>query len=129
MVDIRKTLPPNIEAIKAMLPISGKEIFAYDNVIYNPSGSKLGPELIAHEQVHFRQQGNDPAGWWVKFLDDPQFRLEQELEAHRVEYRTFCKHNRDRNRQILFLQFISRRLASPIYGSILTVAQAMKKIK
>ena len=120
--------PPNIEAIRAVLPLTGREIFAYDGIIYNPGACHIGPELVAHEEVHFRQQGKRSKRWWKRFLKSPEFRLKQELEAHREEYRVFRTMNRDRNTRVRFLHQIARRLAGPMYGGIMTAAQAAKEI-
>ena len=128
MTVIFMEFPPNIDAIRAVLPLTGREIFAYGGIIYNPSGCRVGPELVAHEQVHFRQQGTRPKRWWKKFLAHPEFRMKQELEAHRAEYWEFCKINRDRNARVQYLHLIARRLASPMYGGIMTAAQAAKEI-
>jgi len=57
------------------------------------------------------------------------FGLAQELPAHRVEYFEFCKVNRDRNSQSMYLQQMARRLAAPMYGGIITVAEAIKEIR
>lgn len=122
--------PPNIEAIKAVLPVTSRNIFAHGHTIYNPGGGELGPELIAHEEVHFAQQaviGTDK--WWQKFLEDVDFRLAQEIPAHKVEYRTFCRHNRDRNAQARFLRQLGTRLAAPMYGGVISVRDAMKRIR
>lgn len=122
--------PPNIEAVAEKFPLKGREIFAFDGVIYNPSGCKLPPELIEHEKIHFRQQGGNPEVWWLRYLgDDDQWRYEQELEAHIVEYKVFCQHNRDRNKQVKYLHLIARRLSSPMYGKVATFSQAMKEIR
>ena len=122
--------PPIIEKIKGRFPdLTGNEIFAYDNVIYNPSRGALPPWLIEHEKVHFKQQGNDPDGWWDRYLVDDEFRFAMELQAHRVEYRVFCKHHKDRNHRAMYLLALSRRLASDMYGNITTVRHARKMIK
>jgi len=128
-ITVVNKFPPNIDDIRAVLTLGGKEIFAWNGIIYNPGGGYLTEWLVAHEQVHFLQQAGDPESWWAKYLDDIDFRLEQEIEAHRVEYRTFCKHNRDRNKRARFLFEISHRLASPMYGSALPHAKALKEIK
>ena len=110
--------PPNIEAIREVFPIEGHEVFCYGDVIYSPSGIHLPTELLAHEAVHARQQAAHPGGvkgWWAEYLIDPPFRLEQELEAHAEEYRTFCRHVKDRNQRARMLHRISCRLASPQY--------------
>lgn len=122
--------PPNIEEIRAVLPVTSRNIFAYDHVIYNPGGGKLGPELLAHEAVHFEQQ--DEIGvvqWWKKFLEDEAFRLDQEIPAHRAEYFEYCKGHRDRNERANMLRQLGRRLSAPMYGSIITVNEAMKAIR
>lgn len=129
MTEIVKDFPPNIDAIRAVLPLTGREIFAYDGVIYNPSGSRLGAELIAHEHVHFRQQGTFPKRWWKRFLKSAEFRLQQEMEAHREEYRVFCQSHRDRNARVGFLRLLGKRLASPMYGGLMTTTQAAKEIR
>ena len=122
--------PPNIEDIRAVLPVSERNIFAYGHRIYNPGGGRLPLELLAHEKVHFAQQ--DEFGvdeWWMKFLADPQFRLDQEIPAHRAEYLTFCRFNKDRNEKSKMLRTLGQRLSAPMYGSIITTNEAMKAIR
>ena len=123
--------PPNIDEIRAALPdVTERNIFAYDGKIFNPSGGKLGQELHAHEMVHFVQQAAiGVEAWWVAFLADPKFRLAQEIPAHKAEYRTFCKYNRDRNDQARFLRRLGQRLSAPMYGGIITTNEAMKRIR
>jgi hypothetical protein len=128
-MDIVNEFPPNIDDIKKVFPITGKEIFAYGNTIYNPTGVALPPWLIAHEEVHQAQQAGDPAWWWGHYLDDPQFRFEQELEAHIEEYRVFCTAPSDRTGRRLYLRNIARRLSSPMYGNMVSYDKARRLIK
>lgn len=137
MTRIVNDWPPNIKSIRAVLPVTENNIFAYGGTIYNPGGRGLSRELIAHETVHFRQQAefkkprwsrNSVESWWKKFLAEPEFRLEQELEAHREEYQEYCRRNKDRNRQVLFARLISKRLAAPMYGGLITAPEAQRKI-
>ena len=128
--------PPNIEAIRAVLPVTERNIFAYDHRIYNPGGGKLALELHAHEAVHFIQQDefdSDGAkgvvGWWELFLESPTFRLSQEIPAHRAEFKAFCKYNKDRNDRSRCLRALGQRLAAPMYGGIITTNEAMKRIR
>lgn len=135
--EIRAGWPPNIECIRAVLPVSEGNIFAYGNVIFNPGGREIPPWLIAHEQVHFEQQRalsrwwrrNGAEVWWRRFLKDPAFRLEQELDAHRAEYREFCCIHSDRNMRARGLQLMSKRLAAPMYGGLITFELAKKEIQ
>ena len=121
--------PPNIEEVRKKFPLKGGEIFAWDGIIYHPRGGRLPPELIEHEKVHFAQQGGNPEVWWSRYLsDDDEWRLEQELEAHIVEYRTYCRYNRDRNKRMRYLHMIARRLASPMYGGLITTGEARRRI-
>jgi len=126
---IIEALPPNFETIQRFLPVVGKEIFAYGNIIYNPSGGQLPNYLIAHEEIHERQQGGSPEGWWGRYLKDEEFRLQQELEAHRVEWRVFQQEVKDRNKRSIYLHWISRRLSHKMYGSLVTLSDAKKLIK
>lgn len=130
-MQIREEFPPNIEEIKAKFELSGGEIFAWDGDIYNPTGEELTPELIAHEKVHFQQHRlhGGTAKWWAKYLSNTTFRLRQELVAHRVEYRTFCKNHKDRNERARYLNGLALRLASPMYGSAITPMKARTAIR
>ncbi len=122
--------PPNIDEIRAVLPVTENNIFAYDLKIFNPGGGKLGQELHQHEAVHFKQQtAIGVEAWWLAFLSDEVFRLAQEIPAHKAEYRCFCKYNGDRNEQASFLRALGKRLAAPMYGGIITANEAMKRIR
>ena len=93
-------------------------------------------ELLAHEKVHFVQQDEFHAdglsgveGWWELFLESPTFRLSQEIPAHAAEYYAFCRMHKDRNEMAQMLRRLGQRLAAPMYGSIITVNEAMKAIR
>jgi len=121
--------PPNIDAIREVFPITDSVIFAYWPDVYVPSGRPLTPALEAHEQVHLQQQDGDPEAWWEKYLADPQFRYEQELAAHRTEYRVACSITQDREQRLRYLREIGKRLGGPLYGSQVTTRRAMCDIK
>ena len=121
--------PPNIDNIREVFTISGKEMFAWGDTIYNPSGNTLTKELLAHERVHCQQQGRDIQGWWDKYLINLDFRFKQELKAHQVEYAVNKQIEIDRNRRRIYLREISKRLSSPLYGNMVTFDKAKKLIK
>lgn len=125
---IVEAYPPIIARIAEVFPLKGGEIFAWGDTIYSPSGVDIPVWLIEHEKVHQRQQGEDVEDWWDWYLVDPQFRFKQELEAHQVEYRVYCRETKDRNKHVRYLLAIARRLASPMYGSVVTAREAMKAI-
>ena len=131
-MEVINEYPPIYTEIKNTFTLTGREIFTWGNKIYNPSQCVITPELFAHEEVHHGQQTEDETtirAWWARYLVDAEFRLQMELEAHRVEYRAFCKVNKDRNLQSRFLNAIAGRLASPMYGNVVTPNEAIRAIK
>lgn len=129
VVDIVKGWPPNIVEITESFNLPKGVIFTYGNTIYNPSGDQLSQALLEHEFVHVRQQADKPEAWWGKYLDDPEWRLEQELEAHRAEWKTFYRSTFSREKRAQYLWGISCRLAGPMYGGLLTIKEARERIK
>ena len=122
--------PPVYEdIIKAGLKPGKDTIFAYGDAIYNPNNVPITPDLEVHEGVHMGQQANNVADWWVKYLADPQFRLEQEIEAYQAQYIFICKVVKDRNRQNRILSKIAEFLSGPMYGGLITHSEAMEIIK
>lgn len=120
--------PPNIQRIRETFTLTGREIFAYNNTIYNPAGGELSIPLIEHEKVHFMQQGGDSDYWWDRYLVDPVFRLRQELAAHKKEFLVFCTLNKDRNARARYRNALAVRLSSPMYGSVITTQEAFKQL-
>lgn len=131
-MNIVRGTPPNFKEIVAVFPFAKREgvIFTYGDTVYVNGTPDLPPQLKAHENCHIDQQkrpgGGGPSVWWMRYLEDPEFRLDQELVAHRAEFRTL-KHL-DRNAAYRSLEFIAGRLASPLYGSIITVQAAKRAI-
>ena len=121
--------PPIYDEAAKIFPLEGREIFAYGNKIYNPGGFDIPGWLVAHEMVHEEQQDGDPEGWWDHYLAEPEFRLDQELAAHIAEYQSYCKHNRDRNKQVHYRMVVARKLAAPLYGGLITKGEALRLLK
>ena len=120
--------PPNIEELRKHFDLKESIVFTYGNKLYNPGHGNIDEHLMKHEQTHSRQQVEDPAGWWEKYIADPKFRVSQELEAYRNQYRSFAV-GKDRNKTFLFLHRIAKDLSSGIYGSVLSYQEAIKLIK
>jgi hypothetical protein len=109
--------PPNYAAINRAFKVRGKPvIFCYGDTIYNPGRIKVPPRLHAHEEVHSRHQAmfGDPEVWWQRYIADPEFRLFEEIPAHRAEYRVAPE----------LLEEIATRLCSPLYGSLVDFEKA-----
>lgn len=121
--------PPVWDRCEKVFPLSGYEIFAYGDIIYNPGGFKIPQWLIDHEKVHQKQQGEDVEGWWDRYLVDAEFRYEMEFEAHQAEYRSYCRHVKDRNARAGYLIIVAKKLAAPLYGSVVSVKEAKRRIQ
>lgn len=125
--------PPNFDAIVERFPFARNQgvIFTYGQTIYNPSGIAISSALKCHESVHAQRQGEDEEEirqWWRRYLDEPMFRLEEELLAHRAEYRAFKGWEKDSRKQAQELESIAARLSGPLYGNVLTLARARRLI-
>jgi hypothetical protein len=124
--------PPLIEEIHRKFNVLGKPIiYAWGHKIYNPQNIYITPELMAHETVHSLQQGtalHEIESWWRRYIDDPEFRLDQETPAHMAEYRRYCEETKDRNRRAVMLTIIASKLASPLYGGLISTKAARTAI-
>jgi hypothetical protein len=112
--------PPNYAEINAAFGLErrgARAIFAWGDRIFNPHAINVVPCLIAHEQVHGARQGADVDGWWRRYIDDPAFRLAEEIPAHAAEYHVLVgAHGNNRNARRQYLARIASRMAAPLYG-------------
>jgi len=120
--------PPNFEQIRAAFPNAESPgvLFAFDGNIYNPSGITVPPALIAHEEVHLKRQQalaphatsttqwSGPELWWQKYLEDSEFRYNEELLAHVAEFK--MQRGPDRNQGARLLMATALRLIAPLYN-------------
>ena len=86
-MNIKHEFPPNFEAIKAKLPITEANIYCYDSTLYVPFRQEVPEDVMIHEEKHVEQQKGEPVVWWERYLNDPGFRLEMELEAYVAQYK------------------------------------------
>lgn len=108
--------PPNYVAIRSAFDLEHySPIFAYGSRIFNPHRVDIPGWLRAHEEVHGRRQGNDPAGWWEKYIADENFRLAEEVLAHLAEYHVLSQGQARPARRRIMQERIDR-LRSPLYG-------------
>lgn len=123
--------PPNYKAIAEAFNIKGNEgiIFTYGNSLYVPGGERISLDkpLIKHEEVHSRQQKKMGVGaWWERFIEDPNFRFTQELEAYREQYRAMA--GLTLQQRLGYLDHISSDLSGEIYGNLMTKNEATAAI-
>jgi len=105
-----------------------KPIFAWGTRIYNPYRIDVPLPLRVHEAVHGVQQGGDIRGWWRRYMDDMDFRLAQEVPAHAAEYEQMMNDG-PRQARRRALREVAFKLASPLYGGLVTKAGAAELIK
>ena len=86
-METKNTFPPNWNKIKSAFPNAEAEqaVFCYGSVLHNPFNAQITRDLEIHEAVHSRQQDKDPEGWWDKYISDPSFRVEQEIQAYGLQ--------------------------------------------
>lgn len=121
--------PPLFGRIDEKFKIAGKPvIFAFGDVIYNPENVVVPPELVKHEEVHSQRQGDNPLGWWTRYIDDQRFRFDEELPAHRAEYRAYCSNTDDRERRARALHVVAMKLSAKLYGNMITYGDAKRAI-
>lgn len=126
--------PPNIAALDAAFQVRargvGATIFAFGDTIYAPGGGPVAPHLFAHEAAHGKRQlGIGIERWWDRYLVDLEFRLAEELIGHRAEYKALCTHTKDRELCNRHLSFVAGKLASPLYGSLISVGRARAALR
>lgn len=126
---IIQDFPPNYHEIDAAFNVRDNHgvIFSFGDRIYAPHGPKIiAPELIAHEGIHGQRQGTKHAkilAWWDRYIDDIEFRLDEELVAHRAEYRHLMQFG-NRTKRRAALKRTSLRLSAPLYGEVINRKQA-----
>ena len=115
---------PRLQDYKLIFDVTPDTIFAYDHKIY--TNNELPDHIIVHEMTHFLQQDEHGLDEWVtKYLQDPQFRLEMEIQAYQVQLKSI-KHPKAR---VLTMMESAKNLASPLYGNLVSYKEALKLLK
>lgn len=135
-----KGWPPNIEELRRAFPkIRKGVIFTYGTTVYY-TGAPLNDALKEHESVHVIQQMTypgdggpyitepGPGGWWDRYINDRNFRYEQELEAHAAEYRWYMENGGRQQRRAAF-RGIVKRLSGSLYNCGRKSAEVAADIK
>jgi hypothetical protein len=123
--------PPNYKDIVATLHPTANTVFTYGNTVYAPGHDWIDNALAVHEGVHSQRQeeGVGPLKWWELYLQDPQFRLTEELVAYRAQYKYFCKQVKAKKVRRAFLEAIAKDLSGPMYGGLMTFDRAKAEIR
>ena len=125
---LSKEKPPIYEACAKKFGVNWKRgiIFTYGDTVHcrnTPSDQKL-----AHEQIHVNQQlSYGVKEWWSRYLEDVEFRLSQEVEAYRAEYKWIKKNVKSYLQREKINQIVSD-LSGYIYGNIVSSEEARNLI-
>lgn len=124
--------PPNYADIQRVFNLKGKEVsFTYGDTLYNPHGGPVSADFLIHETTHSRQQEEygGVAMWWKQYLADPEFRLRQETEAYRNQYRHLKAQTRNKQLHFIYATRLARDLSSEIYGNMVSFQEALITIR
>lgn len=124
-------LPPNYKDIVACVGALPETcVYTYGDTIYNPDGSELDSGILAHEQTHSDAQARmGTVDWWDHWYSSVEFRVWQELDGYRAQYRDFCKKRKDRNERARYAVTLARFMSGPIYGRCITFDEAYRRIR
>ena len=133
IIDIKHTPPKNgiYEKAKKKWNVDfDSVVFTYGDTIHCKHG--LSKDLFVHERTHVRQQAKykgGPKAWWERYLEDDQFRYDQELAAYKVQYRWVKEHVKDRMEAFRLLRHFASSLSGEMYGSLVSYQEASIAIK
>lgn len=122
--------PPNYMDIVKVLGHDESAVYCYGDTIYNPHQREITADIEIHEQVHSKQQGDAPDFWCMRYLEDPRYRLEAELEAYAAQY-NFINQFDSMTRAIKEwkLDKMAEELSSEAYGNIVSFQEARSQIR
>lgn len=106
-------------------------IYTVGKTIYTSSIASIGQDIMLHESQHARQQAAAAPilgvlVWWVRYLLSTQYRLNQELDAYRHQYRWMRPS--DKNAAARYAVALAGVLAGPLYGRVIDFQAARQAI-
>ncbi len=127
-MEIVKDYPPNIHEIAKKFKLHKGVVFTYGNKLYNPDDGPIDTALLIHEQTHTEQQGDDPESWWKRYISDPKFRINQEVEAYQNQYQRMKRNIKNLVKLEQRLNMIAQDLSGEMYGSVMSFENAKRLI-
>lgn len=132
--------PPNFDRLQKQFGISDKEmVFTYGDTLYVPDGRPVDKFLMAHEEEHSKQQGDNPDLAIERYHRDEAFRANCELDAYRAQYRAFTKdqHENGKGRssrtmlaeRINYASRLARDCSGDMYGRCISLSFALTYIR
>lgn len=123
--------PPIYERLVRVFGIDWNDgiVITYGDTLHTKEGNNIPNDLVVHEKTHTRQQ--EKIGimtWWEEYIANPEFRIKQEAEAYRNQWKFLI--STEKNRERLFhkkLRLVDD-LSGPIYGNVVSGSEALKLI-
>jgi hypothetical protein len=131
---IKNEKPPAwiYDACIKQFDISKNTVWTFADTIYNPDNADIPIHLIVHETTHAEQQQHNEevaTAWWKRYLADPQFRVEQEIEAYHNQYKFICTKVKDRNAPFKNLHILAQFMCEKMYGNCISYTDAIRRIR
>lgn len=131
--------PPNLKKIRQAFPHMNPNstLFAYGEILYNPGKIKVSPDMWEHEETHYKQQKNytktsKMSGldeWWDRYMRDESFRLSQEIEAYRAQFKMIKQMILIDSICLKLLDTLAKHLSGPMYGNMIGFEEAKRTIQ
>jgi hypothetical protein len=129
IVDRNETEAPIADALFRKFPVlkdNPRLVITYFPNVY-VRGGQLPPALVIHEATHIEQQSHSgPELWWEQYLNDPEFRLSQEMEAYAQQLCFYDQFPNTLRKRAKFL--IASDLSSEFYGNIISHLDAETRV-
>ena len=116
---VRDTPPMFLEIAQAFSPLPPGVLISFGDTLFNPDGAGIRPDVMAHEEEHGRRQLAYPGGekaWWRMYIDDPQFRCEEEVAAFGAQHDFISNSGVSRQVRRAALRKLAQDLCRPMYG-------------
>lgn len=125
-----KEIPPVYQQLHDMFGVEWEDglIIAWDGKIHCKETPY--PQKWIHEEVHLIRQkeiGNE--AWWRLYMENPEFRFDEELLAYRAETDFLKKNVSNREDCFQMIRLVARSFSSGIYGNLLTTEEAFRLIR
>jgi len=127
MIKMSNEKPPNWNKLVKLFGVEwGTVVVTWGDTYY--CAVPLSTDVVVHESVHMRQQIN-PKKWWKRYYKDVDFRIEQETEAYREQFKFVRRNTKDRNVIFKVQDQLARDLSGKMYGNCMDYITAFNIIK
>lgn len=112
----------NVKWEDGILITVGETVYCNDLDVFNKR-----PDLFVHEKCHAVQQRKlGSSQWWKKYLEDPEFRFQEEVTAYFAQAKYVKEKIKDRNQRFPILNGMCKDLSGKMYGEMMTYQAAWR---